>query len=252
MTRAVSWLPVYHCYYPMRHHNTGQVTSVDCIYSGNKYQNEKNKNTRLTGITMIEIILAITSIVSIMKIFISSSIFFHLHKSVCLSTIIIVLCCGILLYNFLSNINNNFFFFKVFIVWVCTIFYLWFHLFFRLNINLSCTCLHNGPGAAYPNKSTILYLTITRRVLFIFASHFIEGIRGFKLNNRKFYYNIYYKNHPKWEKHEICLLVWAHVWCHGYRKVISLIFWLNSLSTYKMSVNNNNNNNNNNFIETRL
>ena len=56
-----------------------------------------------------------------------------------------------------------------------------------------------------------------RRVLSIFPCLFIEGIWGWKLDSRKFYYNFYCKNHPKWEKHEICFLSWAHVWCRGYR-----------------------------------
>ena len=42
-----------------------------------------------------------------------------------------------------------------------------------------------------------------RRVIFVFASRFIERNSGCKLNSRTFYYNLYYKNHPKWEKEHI-------------------------------------------------
>ena len=34
-------------------------------------------------------------------------------------------------------------------------------------------------------------LILPRRVLFIFISQFIEEVLGWKLNSRKFYYNLY-------------------------------------------------------------
>ena len=70
------------------------------------------------------------------------------------------------------------------------------------------------------NIASKQYAISNRRVLLIFVSLFIEGIWCWKLNSYKFYYNLYYKNHPKREKHFFsgsCLVSWIqNTWYSSY------------------------------------